>query len=80
MQCVKCNSSRVKKHGFNRKGNQRYSCHGCGVSFVDNPVDRRLRDDEKVLASKLQGEGLATRAIARVLGRDEKTLRTFFKK
>lgn len=65
--CPQCRSSHTRKAGISRHGHQRWLCKGCGRTFGEK--NYRLIDPatrEKALA--MYAEGIAARAIERLLG------------
>ena len=66
MQCKKCNSEHIVKHGKVRN-KQRYECKACKLNFVQG--DQRLTTDfsKHKMALRLYLEGMGFRAIGRVL-------------
>jgi len=60
-----CPHSVRKKHGKDRKGNQRFRCKDCGTTFVSDEIrplgDMRIDLDEAVMALNLLLEGMSVR-------------------
>lgn len=73
-----CQHLQVKKHGRDRKGNQRYKCTLCGQTFVkqtNKPLGNlRISLKEAVAALNLLLEGMSIRATARITGTCKKTI------
>ncbi len=65
-----CSHAHTKKHGTDRKGNQRFRCKECGQTFIEERVkpigDMRIDQDRAELAIKLLLEGMSIRAAARI--------------
>jgi len=77
MNCPECKSP-SKKYGTDRKGNQRYRCHGCGKTFAQ-PKDKLLGnmylpEDKAVMCLQLLVEGSSVRAIERITGVNRNTV------
>ena len=69
MNCPECNSL-PKKHGKDRKGNQRFRCLACGKTFVE-PKDKplgvmRLPEEKALLCLQLLVEGNSIRSTERI--------------
>lgn len=77
MNCQNCNGE-TKKHGTDRKGNQRFRCLACGKTFTapqDKPLDEmRLPMEKAVMVLKLLVEGNSIRSTERVTGVEKKTI------
>jgi transposase-like protein/IS1 family transposase len=72
MVCHLCQAATAKKHGRDRKGNQRFRCHTCRKTFSERPErvlgSMRIPEDKAVLILTLLCEGNSLRAIERVTG------------
>lgn len=71
MNCPDCNSL-AKKHGKDRKGNQRFRCLACGKTYIE-PKDKplgimRLSEEKALMCLKLLVEGTSVRATERITG------------
>ena len=71
MNCQSC-QGKTKRFGKDRKGNQRYRCLACGVTFA-LPVERllgrmTLAEDKAIDCLKLLVEGCSIRSIERFTG------------
>ena len=73
-----CQHESVKKHGKDRKGNQRYRCRLCGETWIDQqpkPLgDMRISMRQATLALGMLLEGMAIRAVQRLTGLDRNTI------
>lgn len=69
MNCPNCNSL-PKKHGKDRKGNQRFRCLACGKTYVeakDKPLgEMRLSEEKALLCLNLLVEGNSIRSTERI--------------
>jgi len=65
-----CKHEARKKHGKDRKGNQRFRCKGCGTTFAESapkPLGNMRIDPAKAeLALSLLLEGMSIRATERI--------------
>jgi len=72
MITLACQHTESKKHGRDRKGNQRFRCKNCGVTYIDNaplPLgNMRIDLDNAVMALNLLLEGMSVRATSRLTG------------
>lgn len=69
MNCPECNSL-PKKHGKDRKGNQRFRCLACGKTYIE-PKDKplgamRLPEEKALLCLQLLVEGNSVRSTERI--------------
>lgn len=75
---IVCAHSDCKKHGTDRKGNQRYRCLLCGKTFVEVAPkllgDMRVSLDDAKLALRMLTEGMSIRATERTTGLHRDTL------
>lgn len=73
-----CQHESTKKHGKDRKGNQRYRCRLCGETWIEpsaKPLgNMRLTMKEACTALAMLLEGMSVRAVARITGHDPGTL------
>jgi transposase-like protein/IS1 family transposase len=67
-----CPHADRKKHGKDRKGNQRFRCKSCGTTFASDETrplgDLRIDLDNAVMALNLLLEGMRVRATSRMTG------------
>lgn len=65
-----CEHTNQKKHGKDRKGNQRFRCRDCGSTFTEERVkplgNMQITMEVAVLALKMLLEGMSIRATARI--------------
>jgi transposase-like protein/IS1 family transposase len=77
MNCKICNGE-TKKHGTDRKGNQRFRCLLCGKTAIqpyDKPLDEmRLPIEKAVMILRLLVEGNSIRSTERITGVEKKTI------
>jgi len=77
MNCQNCNGE-TKKHGTDRKGNQRFRCLSCGKTAIqpyDKPLDEmRLPIEKAVMILRLLVEGNSIRSTERITGVEKKTI------
>ncbi|MCH7729257.1 MAG: hypothetical protein IH991_22665 [Planctomycetes bacterium] len=75
MICSACQHTEAKKHGRDRKGNQRYKCLLCGKTFIVPAVnvlgESRLPIDRAVFCLRLLLEGNSIRATSRLTNTDK---------
>jgi transposase-like protein/IS1 family transposase len=71
MNCQKCNGE-TKRFGKDRKGQQRYRCLSCKVTFIDPQIKRvdgmLLPQDKALLCLQLLVEGNSVRSTERITG------------
>ena len=70
--CPTCGSAHVRKSGFKTTKTGRHPLFRCVPgrhAFTGREKFHRATDAERVLAMKLEHEGLSVRAIARTVGR-----------
>src|SRR5262245_18528670 len=73
-----CQHDSVKKHGKDRKGNQRFRCRLCGETWIEQAAkplgDMRITMRQATTAIGLLVEGMSVRAVARLTGHDPGTI------
>jgi transposase-like protein/IS1 family transposase len=73
-----CKHETKHKHGKDRKGNQRYKCALCGLTFADETAkplgDMRTSVDVAAQALALMFEGMSVRSVQRITGLCRHTL------
>jgi transposase-like protein/IS1 family transposase len=74
-----CHHERTKKHGHDRKGNQRFRCLDCGLTWIAaqpaNPLgEMRIDVEDAKLALHLLTQGMSVRATSRTTGLNKKTV------
>jgi transposase-like protein/IS1 family transposase len=78
MIVISCTHENTKKHGKDRKGNQRRRCLDCGKTFSEEtpkPLgDMRISMKQATMALGMILEGLSIRATARLMGMDPGTI------
>jgi transposase-like protein/IS1 family transposase len=71
MICTDCNAQ-TKKHGTDRKGNQRFRCLACGKTFTEPKAkllgNMYLAEDKALMCLNLLVEGCSVRSIERITG------------
>jgi len=77
MVCHNCEHL-AKKHGKDRKGNQRYRCNTCQKTFIEaqeKPLDNMYLPLEKaVMILSMLLEGSSVRSVQRITGVEKKTI------
>lgn len=77
MMCCYCKES-ARKHGRDRKDNQRYRCRNCKRTFVEDrpkPLgDMRIPKDKAILALHMLAEGTSIRSVERLTGLHRDTI------
>lgn len=78
MIVASCEHETTKKHGKDRKGNQRYRCLGCGQTFVEETVkplgSMRIGMKDATIALGMLLEGMSIRAVERLTGMHRDTI------
>jgi transposase-like protein/IS1 family transposase len=73
-----CNHESKKKHGKDRKGNQRYRCLVCGATWTERgpkPIgEMRVKVKDACKALEMLLEGMSIRSCQRITGLDRNTL------
>ncbi|PZO56271.1 MAG: IS1 family transposase [Phormidesmis priestleyi] len=78
--CPRCDSSAVVKNGFIHTGKQNHRCKDCGRQFVENPENKIISSESKVLVDKLLLEKIPLAGIARVVEVSEPWLQDYVNK
>ncbi len=77
MIATTCKHDDRKKHGKDAKGNQRYRCRDCGVTFIEETnilAGMRIGLDRAEMIIKCLVEGMSVRATARLTDTDPHTI------
>jgi transposase-like protein/IS1 family transposase len=78
MIVISCQHESKKKHGTDRKGNQRFRCLDCGKTFVEETVkpigDMRISLKDAATALGMLLEGMSIRATCRLTGLNRHTI------
>src|SRR5436190_2146180 len=78
MIVISCQHETKKKHGHDRKGNQRFRCLGCGKTWVEETVkpigDMRISMKDAAIALGMLLEGMSIRATCRLTGLNRHTI------
>ena len=76
IHCINCNSLHVTKRGHMADGRQRYECKDCGKQFIDNPLLKRLSEEEKKMIQFFRSHlNVPLSDIAKEIGCNERTVR-----
>jgi len=75
--CPECGSDHVVKNGRIHNGKQNHRCRSCGRQFVENPEQKRISEETKVLIDKLLLEKIPLAGIARVCDVSEPWLQAY---
>lgn len=73
--CRHCHSGRTIRHGYTRKGKQRYRCQRCGRCFVENPASAAYDPARKEEILRAYNERASLRGLTRVFGVSRNTVR-----
>src|SRR2546423_10839267 len=78
MIVITCQHEHTKKHGKDRKGNQRFRCLDCGATFAKETAkplgDMRISMRDATLALGMILEGMSIRACERLTGLHRDTI------
>ena len=78
MIVISCQHETTKKHGKDRKGNQRFRCLCCGKTFVEETAkplgNMRITMKQATMALDMLLEGMSIRATSRLTGMDAGTI------
>jgi len=79
INCRKCFSTKIKKNGHTKSGQQKYHCHQCGFygTLFTKEKEKKLKYK---LIEKLHLERVSQRGISRTLRVSRKTIATILKK
>jgi len=78
--CRHCGGINVIRHGYTRKGNQRYRCRTCVRSFVEDPDSAAYDPARKEQILRAYHERASLRGISRIFGVSRNTLTRWLKK
>ena len=66
--CPACGSSRYKKNGHTRHGQQNHQCKACERQFGATTEDRLISDERRTVVEHLLRERISLRGICRAVG------------
>jgi len=75
--CPKCDSTQTKKNGSTHNKKHKYQCNTCRYQFTENPQNKVISDETKILIDKLLLEKISLAGIARVTGVSPKWLQNY---
>ena len=78
--CRHCGGTNVIRHGYTRKGKQRYRCHTCARSFVEDPGSASYEPSRKEEILRAYHERASLRGVSRIFGVSPNTLTRWLKK
>ena len=78
--CRHCTSTDTIRHGYTSRGKQRYRCHDCGRSFVENPAPAAYDPDRKEEILRAYHERASLRGVSRIFGVSRNTVSVWPKK
>jgi transposase-like protein len=68
MICPKCSSNKIVKNGSIHNGKPKFKCNNCDRQFVENPKNKRISPDIKLIVDKLLLEKISLAGICRATG------------
>jgi len=77
MKCPRCQSENIIRNGSIHNGKQKYECKECRRQFVENPQNKIISSEIKVLIDRLLCEKIPSAGICRVTGVSEKRLQDY---
>ena len=77
MNCPRCLSENIIRNGSIHNGKQKYECKECRRQFVENPENKIISSETKVLIDKLLYEKISSAGICRVTGVSEAWLQNY---
>lgn len=78
--CRYCGGSNTIRHGYTRKGKQRYRCRSCTRSFVQDPGSAAYDPARKQEILRAYHERTSLRGLSRVFGVSRNTVTRWLKK
>ncbi len=77
MKCPRCQSENIIRNGSIHNGKQKYECKECRRQFIENPENKIISSETKVLIDKLLYEKISLAGICRVTGVSEAWLQNY---
>jgi len=77
MKCPRCQSENIIRNGSIHNGKQKYECRECKRQFVENPENKIISSEIKMLIDKLLYERISPAGICRVTGVSEAWLQKY---
>jgi transposase-like protein len=78
--CRHCGGINVIRHGYTRKGKQRYRCRTCARSFVHDPGSVAYDTTRKEEILRAYHERTSLRGLSRIFGVSRNTVTRWLKK
>jgi transposase-like protein len=78
--CRHCGSSNAIRHGYTRKGKQRYRCRACRRCFVRDPGTAAYDPARKEEILRAYHERTSLRGLSRIFGVSRNTITRWLKK
>jgi transposase-like protein len=78
--CRHCGGTNTIRHGYTRKGKQRYRCRTCARSFVQDPGSAAYDPARKEEILRAYHERASLRGISRIFGVSRNTITRWLKK
>ena len=80
LECRHCASTNTIRHGYTRKGKQRYRCRTCARSFVHDPGSAAYDAARKEEILRAYHERTSLRGLSRIFGVSRNTVTRWLKK
>ena len=77
MKCPRCQSENIVRNGSIHNGKQKYACKECRRQFVENPGNKIISSETRLLIDKLLYEKIPLAGICRVTGVSGKWLQSY---
>lgn len=78
--CRHCGATDTIRHGYTKKGKQRYRCRSCSRSFVQAPISPAYDPARKEEILRAYNERASLRGVSRIFGVSRNTLTRWLKK
>ena len=77
MKCPRCQSENIIKNGSIHNGKQKYECKECKRQFIENPKNKIVSSEIKIIIDRLLYEKIPLAGICRVTGVSPKWLQDY---
>ena len=77
MNCPRCRSENIIRNGSIHNGKQKYECRECKRQFVENPENKIIQPEIKMIIDRLLCEKISLAGICRATGVSESWLQNY---
>jgi len=80
MKCPRCQSENIIRNGSIHNGKQKYECKECKRQFVENPGNKIISSEIRIIIDRLLCEKISLAGICRAISISEAWLQNYVNK